>query len=238
MSYIEENGYLIFDGVKSSDYGVWINGGGTFNAPARRYTDVTVPGRNGSFTIDEGAFEEVEVVYPAFIASGFPANVEAFRNELMARTGYVRMTDSYHPAEYYRAKYMDGLEVEAAPGGVAGAFNLKFKRDPRRFLTTGETAVTDSSITNPTLFPSKPLIRVVGNGVVTIGSDEITIAQNNLAYIDIDSEIEDCYCGTVNANSLVTFQSNDFPELPPGVTGITSSGNITSVTVTPRWYKI
>lgn len=163
MSYIEENGYFIFDGAKSSDYGVWIHGGGTYNAPKRRYKDYTVPGRNGTLTIDEGVFEEIEVVYPAFIARDFPANIEAFRNELMSRSGYVRMTDSYHPGEYYLAKYMDGLDADVAPGGAGGSFNLTFRRDPRRFLTSGETvqAFTSSgSITNPTLFASKPLIRV------------------------------------------------------------------------------
>lgn len=138
-SYIEENGYFIFDGIKSSDYGVWINGGGTFDAPKRRYKDYTVPGRNGTLTIDEGVFEEIEVIYPAFIARDFPANIEAFRNELMSRSGYVRMTDSYHPDEYYLAKYMDGLEADVLPAGVGGQFNLKFKRDPRRFLVSGET---------------------------------------------------------------------------------------------------
>jgi len=139
MSYIEQNGYFIFDGIKSSDYGVWISGGGTFNAPKRRYKDYTVPGRNGTLTIDEGVFEEIEVIYPAFIARDFPANIEAFRNELMARSGYVRMTDSYHPDEYYLAKYMDGLEADVLPAGVGGQFNLKFRRDPRRFLVSGET---------------------------------------------------------------------------------------------------
>ena len=135
MPYIETNGYFTFDGVKSSDYGVWINGGGTYNAPKRRYKTYEVPGRNGNLTIDEGAFEELEVIYPAFIARDFPSNIEAFRNELMSRNGYVRMTDSFHPGEYYLARYMDGLEA------VGGAFNLKFMRDPRRFLVEGDTAI-------------------------------------------------------------------------------------------------
>lgn len=163
MSYIEENGYFIFDGIKSSDYGVWIHGGGTYNAPKRRYKDYTVPGRNGTLTIDEGVFEEIEVVYPAFIARNFPENIEAFRNQLMSRSGYVRMTDSYHPDEYYLAKYMDGLDADVAPGGVGAQFNLTFKRDPRRFLVSGETPISvasSGSIANPTLFNSKPQIKI------------------------------------------------------------------------------
>ena len=240
MSYIEENGYFTFGGIKSSDYGVWINGGGTYNAPKRRYKTYEVPGRNGNLTIDEGAFEEQEVVYPAFIARNFPSNIEAFRNELMSRSGYVRMTDTYHTGEYYLARYMDGLEADVAPGGAGGAFNLKFMRDPRRFLTSGETAVTftaSGSVTNQTKFTAKPLIRVTGYGTLTIGSDVITIASGQ-TYVDIDSEIQDCYTGTDNKNNKVSFQNNDFPTFPPGATGISYSGNITKVEVTPRWWKI
>ena len=240
MSYIEDNGYLTFDGVKSSDYGVWINGGGTFNAPARRYKEYEVPGRNGALTIDENAFAEADHIYPAFIARSFPANVESFRNQLMSRTGYCRLTDTYHTDEFYRARYMSGLEVDVAPGGAGGSFNLTFRRDPRRFLLTGETVQTFTSsgtITNPTLYPSRPLIRVYGYGTLTIGSDVITVASTSYSYIDIDSEIMDCFYGTTNVNNKVTFQSNDFPVLKPGNTGISKSG-ITKVEITPRWYRI
>lgn len=240
MSYIEQNGYFTFDGVKSSDYGVWINGGGTYNAPARRYKEYTVPGRNGSLTIDEGAFEEIDHTYEAFIKDAFSTNIEDFRNQLMARSGYVRLTDSYHTDEFYRAKYMRGLDVDVAPGGVAGKFDLKFSRDPRRFLVSGETAATvasGGSVTNPTLYASRPLIRVIGYGSLLVGSDTVTIA-NGFPYIDIDCDTQDCYYGTENANQLVTFQNNDFPTLSPGSTRISYTSTITSVRITPRWYRI
>ena len=241
MSYIETNGYFTFDGVKSSDYGVWINGGGTYNAAARRYSEYKVPGRSGVLTIDEKAFEECTHKYTAFIAASFPSNVEGFRNQLMSRVGYCRLTDTYHTDEFYRAKFMDGLDVTPAPGGVAGAFEIKFKRDPRRFLTSGETDETftaDDTITNPTLFDSLPNIRVYGYGTFYIGSDLITVEQNALAYIDIDCEIMDCFCGATNANEYVSFQNNSFPTLAPGANGITLSANISSLVITPRWYRL
>jgi len=78
---------------------------------------------------------------------------------------------------------------------------------------------------------------VTGYGTLTVGSDVITIAQN-FAYVDIDSEIGDCYHGTDNANASVSFQQNGFPELAPGATGIAYSGNITKVEITPRWWRL
>lgn len=240
MSYSINQGTLLFNGINSQDFGVWLKGGGTYNAPARQYSSITVPGRNGTLTLDSGAYEEAEHNYEAFIAENFPANIEGFRSALLSDPGYHRLEDSYHVDEYYRARFMDGLEVEPAPLGVAGAFSLRFRRDPRRFLKSGEIPVTVSTgghIDNPTAFPSKPLIRVTGYGTLTVGSQQVVIAQH-FTYVDIDCEMMDCYSGTSNANSYVTMQGNDFPTLPPGRTGITYSGNITKVEITPKWWRI
>lgn len=243
MSYIETNGYFVFGAgqYKSSDYGVWLNGGGTYNAPARRYRTFDVPGRNGSLTIDEGAFAEIEHVYPAFIASNYRANIESLRNVLMQYTGKQRLSDSYHTDEFYLARYMDGLEAETAPGGKGGSFDIRFVRDPRRFLTSGETVTTitasSGTITNPTLYESRPLIKVTGYGTLTIGGENITIASGQ-TYVTIDSELMDCYMGTTNKNDKVTFAAGKFPTLKAGSTGISRSGNITKIEITPRWYRL
>ena len=92
-------------------------------------------------------------------------------------------------------------------------------------------------IYNPTLFASKPLIRVTGAGTVGIGDEAITIA-SGYDYVDIDSEIQNCYCGNQNANAAVTFSNRKFPELQPGLNGVTFGTGIESVQITPRWYRI
>lgn len=236
----KHQGTFIFNGVNSEDFGVWIKGSGAYNAPERRYESIEIPGRNGSLTLDGGAFREIEHTYPAFIYKEFDANITGLRNALLATPGNHRLEDSYHSDEYYLARYMDGLSADVFPLAVAGEFELKFIRDPRRFLKSGDMAVTVTSgehIDNPTLFPAKPLIRVTGYGTLYVGSQQITIAQH-FTYIDIDCEMMDCYSGTSNANSYVTMQGNDFPTLPPGRTGITYSGNITKVEITPKWWRI
>lgn len=240
MSYLETNGTFTFNGVTSSTYNVWITGGGTYNAPVRRNKEFSIPGRNGSLSMDENAFEQIDHIYPAFIASSFNTNIQGLRNALLSGKGYKRLTDTYHTDEFYLARYVGGLEIEVAPGARGGMFDIVFERDPRRFLTSGETEQTftaNGSISNPTLFNAKPLIRVTGYGTLTIGSFSATIA-NTFAYVDIDSETQDCYHGTDNANAQVTLLNQKFPEIAPGTNNITISGNITSVKITPRWYRV
>ena len=240
MEYEINRGTFLYNGINSQDFGVWLKGGGTFNAPARIYSSIAIPGRNGTLTLDSGAYEETEHTYEAFIVDDFPSNIMGLRNALLSDPGTHRLEDSYHPEEYYLAKYMDGLEVDVAPRAIGGAFSLRFRRDPRRFLKIGEMPVTVESgghIDNPTLFPAKPVIRVTGYGTLYVGSQMVTVTQH-FAYVDIDCEMMDCYNGTANANPYVTMQGNKFPELQPGRTGITYSGNITAIEITPRWWRV
>lgn len=358
--------YFIFGEYDSRDFGVYISGEGTHNAPARVYNAVSVPGRNGDLLIDEGKFENIELTYPAFIAGdGFTEKLAAFRSALLSANGYQRLIDSYHPDEYRRAYFGNQIIVKARKQNDAGNFDIVFTCDPRRFLLSGEEPVTyptenllpdsyngsttggsiqwreigdgtvaasgqadpgvnntfflvqndslpllpgatykltggrnsslkivlrqyigsgytvrsdegsgitfthvdgatydcyivvgpgvrlafevifkpairiniDYTVNNPTLFPSKPLIRVTGSGTVGIGDETITIT-SGYDYVDIDSEIQNCYCGNQNANAAVTFSDREFPELQPGLNGVTFGTGIESVQITPRWYRI
>lgn len=242
-------GNLTFNGVDSSDFGVFLHGGGTYSAPARKHEVISVPGRNGSLTLDGGAFEDVEQSYYAFIAEDFDANIEGFRNALASVVGNARLSDSFHTDEFYLARYMRGLEPDVAPLGVAGEMTLVFTRDPRRFLVSGETPITLASgfrtITNPTAHASNPLIEVAVGTATNIyfqltgdGGTRVEIAglPTGITSVTIDSETQDCYSGTTNLNAYVTF-SNDFPHFLSGENEIYISSGIT-LTVTPRWFRL
>lgn len=234
--------YFTFGQYDSRDFGIYISGSGTYNSPKRVYNTYTVPGRNGDLIGKSDRLENVSLTYPAFSYANFSQNIASLRSALLSTRGYARLWDSYHPDEFRMAYFAGPLTVNARDQLDAGEYDLKFDCKPQRFLISGETvqSYTSSSgtITNPTLLPSKPLIRVYGYGTLTIGSDVITIASTGNSYVDIDSEIMDCFYGTTNVNNKVTFQSNDFPELKPGSTGIARSGNITKVEITPRWYIV
>lgn len=237
-----EKDYFIFDDINSLDFGAWLTGEGVFNAPERKTRSVEIPGRNGALTIDEGiSFEEIKHTYPGFIAENFAENVRSLRSALLSKAGKCRLSDTYNPDEFYLARCSGGIKVKPAPRAVAGEFEIEFIRDPRRFLVSGEvtqTYASGSKIYNPTEYDARPEIRIYGYGTVGIGGNTITIASNSKAYIDINSEIMDCYFQTENLNSLISFSQNDFPVLKPGLNGINYSGNITRVDIKPNWWRI
>ena len=56
------NETLTFNGINSGDYGVFIGGDAVYNAPARVVEMIAVPGRNGALAMDEGRYENIEVI--------------------------------------------------------------------------------------------------------------------------------------------------------------------------------
>ena len=80
--------YLYFAGRDSREFGIYISGSGTFNAPERDIEFVSVPGRSGDLTIDNGRFLNVTGTYPAFIHQNFAENAAKARLWLQSLTGY------------------------------------------------------------------------------------------------------------------------------------------------------
>lgn len=232
--------YFIFDEEDSRNYGVYISGQAVFDAPARRGEQIQIPGRNGNLHLDEGCFEDFELKYPAFIVRNFEDNMQRLRNMLLSKKGFCKLYDSYNENEYRLARYASGMEVKPSETLREGRFDIIFDCHPQRFLTTGDTKQTftaSGSITNPTRFASKPLVRVYGTGTVGIGSYSIKINTANV-YTDFDCDIQDAFKGTVSCNNYIELTGNRFPELAPGANGITLGTGITQVEITPRWWRL
>lgn len=220
-----------FDGVSSKTYGVYITGDGVYDAPERDVEMVTIPGRNGAFTLDKGRFNNITVTYTAGMFGGthadFAEGMAALRAALCSRKGYVRLVDDYNPDEYRLAVYRSGLEVDPATL-ESGQFTIQFDCKPQRFLTTGETAVelqSGDTITNPTLFESRPMLQICGYGEFTVGGDTLEIISTNIGDISI-------WGGTANyfnSNRPSGGTIGGSPTIPTGIIDSINAGD--SITV-------
>lgn len=230
--------WLIFNNNSSKDYGIYIGGEGTFNGAERDFESVSIPGRNGDLTIDNGRYKNVSLSYRGFIAQGFPARVETFRNILLTAGGYHRLEDTYHPEEYRLARFTGGFESEPKKTLQVGGFDINFDCQPQRFLKSGERKITltaSGQIVNPCLTTTKPLARVYGTGTVTIGGIPITINTAN-GYTDIDCDTEYAYRETVNCNGNITLTDGKFWKLVAGRNAVTLGSGVSKIEIIPRWW--
>ena len=229
---------LTFDEINSLEHGVYITGEAVYNAPERAIEMVAIPGRNGDLAIDQERFENIEVKYPAGIFAStqeeFAQKMRKFRNLLVSRFFYVKITDTYHPDEYRLGLYKSGLEVDPVAYSSAGEFDIVFNCKPQRFLTSGEEALelyatdvlTDhnlipittetgaeievnyakESFENPTDNESAPLIIAPKPGTLRIGNQNITVAGDGSKPVYIDSDMLEIY--TVDAGGAIANASD------------------------------
>ena len=231
--------WLTFNGKSSKDFGVYISGLNTFDAPERDVETVAVAGRNGELTLDNGRYKNIDVTYPAFIFDDMSANIAGLRNFLLSQRGFKRLEDTYHPDEYRLARYKGDFSAKVVDWLEAGKFDLVFDCYPQRFLKSGEHVISLSSadtIFNEYMQTSKPLIRAYGTGSFTIEDVTITINTAN-GYTDIDCDLQEAYKDTLDnsCNSYITLNDGVFPELVSGENDISMSG-LTQLDIIPRWW--
>jgi len=183
---------LIYGGVDSADYGIYISGEGVYNAPRRSVEMVSVPGRNGAVAIDQGHFENIQVTYPCGTfgddQQDFRVRLGRFRNAILGLRGYQRLTDTYHPDEYRMGLFAEAIEVSPF-NSKAGQFEITFDCKPQRFLTAGEDvisySVSPAMVPNPTPFPSNPMLEVYGYGTINLGDYEIELNGGLIGAVNI-----------------------------------------------------
>lgn len=231
--------WLIYNGISTKDFGVYISGLNTYNAPERDVDVISIEGRNGDLLIDNGKFKNIDVTYPAFIYDRFDCNIEGFRNFLVNQIGYKRLEDTYHPDEFRMARVKGGLNANVVDTLEAGEFDITFNCKPQRFLKSGEHSVdyTEASqIKNPTFNNAKPLLHVYGEGEFFIGDYAVEISAHSYPYMVIDCEMMDAFYETHNLNNKISLGSKGFPQIETGVQGITMDNTITKIVLWPRWY--
>lgn len=223
-----------FDGKSSLDYGVYLTGEGVFNAPERAVEMLEIPGRNGSFILDQGRFQNISVTYKAGIVdyseTDFATRVSNVRNWLCSKVGYKRLEDDYNPNEYRMAAFVAGIEVDHADLQT-GEFEITFDCKPQRWLTSGETAVSVTSgdtITNPTLFASEPLLQVNGSGELSINGEKVNVGAGEIGDVLLANTT-----AMKSGSSSSNFDVSNYSLLQNGDTVTLIKGSVTTIGFTP-----
>lgn len=233
-------GVIIFNNKSSADCRIQVAHPPGYAYPERDYTITHIPGRNGDIIQDNGCYKNVERTYEvSFDAPNedFATYANAVSAWLHSTTGYARLEDSYEPNYYRMATYQESNIFENLYN-QAGTATIVFECKPQRFLKTGDNIITiqnSLTIMNPTGFEAYPLFKVTGtSGVLTVNGNSITFSSID-GFVMLDCELQDAYKENINKNSTI---SGTFPVLKIGSNTISWTGDISSVTMKPRWWTI
>lgn len=241
------NNSIIFGGIDSANYGIYIAGNAVFNSPERDVTMIDVPGRNGQLTLDNGRFMNIEVTYNAFVtgdnSNDIADNIRGYRNAIGSLIGYQRLEDTFHTDEYRQAIFRNGIEVEPAIYQTGGYFDITFDCKPQRFLTSGETAVAvanNGTINNGTKFEAHPQLQIWGYGAVTLtdqagNANTVNIVSAPIGEIELEDrhdwkQANDPYTITLDLSLLNVGDTFHFDRLYFGTQFVYVVGNQTTLT--------
>lgn len=237
--------HITFGGIKSEDYAEMVTSPQSYRVPKRIYESIAVEGRNGELTIDKGRYSNIKIVYN-FIFKDVE-KMDEFKARMYALKGYQRLEDENHPGIYRMARIPEDFKPKMKGEEYDGAVvSMTFDCMPQKWLKSGEGIDATSResrstyLKNDTHYDAKPLIRVTGRGAVRIGGTTMTVKSHSYAYMDIDCESMEAYCGSNNLNNYLTLNSGSFPVLPAGEnTAINwTDTNITAFTLKPRWWTL
>ena len=216
----------------------------------RKHTVYNVPGRNGNIYVQQDAFENVITPYQIFCGNGDVQADWSDLAEILYQEGYQTLSDIDDPAHFRLAVFNGPVDAEYYWNQV-GRTTLEFDCRPERFLLSGQTAteypkVVDLygnpvpfTINNPTAYTAKPLILVTitpgGSGVITANGETLTITAVPVSGFYLDCENQDAYIGTTNLNGYI---SGTFPVLKPGANTYVGDGDVSKLTITPRFWEL
>lgn len=224
--------YLVFGGIDTRDYGIYVSGYRKQKIPQRPYEVVQVPGRFGDLLVGGNSMSNEEIRYPAFFApvngtyglyATYEAAYSAFRRAMLRVTGYATLTDTYDTGHYRKAVFTGGVDIDTTQKLDAGSFELVFNAKPQRYVLPiaqpvavyGDSALV---IVDTNGLSSEPVINVQYTGSFTFirsnggKSYGATIQSSPLGNLTIDSERKEIYDTTAQQlNTSVQLNRYEFP---------------------------
>ena len=232
--------YIIWKGISSRTIGITVTDLPEIILPEERVTFTDVPGLSGSLAQTEGVdvYKDITLAVKCYCPDPTPAAVVAISAYFR---GAGRLELPNRPDGYYEARVVNQIPfAKILRGNAPRTFTVNFRCKPFLHLYSGEIEQAIQSgdfLTNPTGIQTKPLITITGSGDITllVGTQIIELEGIEDGII-LDSELQEAYWNDALKNSCMT---GEFPALGEGNTAVSwTGGNVTSVSVTPRWVSL
>lgn len=226
-----------FAGVRSDSMGVEM-----LSRPKRTQGDAdgtnhAVSGRAGRIWVGSGGCGNGSAEVTCMVPSGDMDAVLAW----LCGAGELRFSDE--PDRMYRARITHGIARTQPFSRLAGQqFTVRFDLQPYRYLypAAEKLVLTQPGlIHNPGTAAAQPKLIIEATGDVTVAVNNMEMTFEALEDgIVVDCEAMECL--DLGETMLLNAQAqmNEFPQLPAGTSTVAWRGNVTCITVIPRWRYV
>ena len=228
------NDWFEWNGVRCTEYGIYVTEQPPPTIPEERVTFTKVPGRSGSLTTLEGEFVYEDMVLTAACVIADPDKIPEIAGWLR---GSGTVTFANRDGGFYYARVINQIPFEKIlRGNPHRSFVVNFRCKPFWYADgTSKATLTasGSSVNNPGDIYSEPVITIRGSGDITLMIGQNIVELSDITEgIVIDSALQEAYWGMELRNHCM---SGDFPKLYPGSNPISWTGDVTIIEIEPNW---
>lgn len=218
-----------WNGVRSTEYGIYVDTQPPITRPLERVTHTNIPGRSGSLTQTEGEDVYEDLVLTAQCVMKDAAKITEIMRWLK---GSGKVVFANRRGGFYYARVNNLIPFDKIVRGRENrAFPIVFRCKPFWYLEEEGAipAVNGGRIYNTGSVYAEPIITITGSGDGEIQIGETLIELTGIdGSITINSELQEAYSENESVNDKM---AGEFPKLAIGENEIRWSGGITSVMV-------
>ena len=237
---LNETFYL--DGIDARSTGIQLQAPIEFSEAVPVVEAQTIPGRNGDLIWETGSYENRSGSAACFcLQKDVEKAISSAGRFLMGKKGYRRLETSDDPDHYWMARVENSPRIEQRLRTLA-PFEIGFDCKPQRFLKSGSKMISfekNGHIFNKYGQTALPIIVIfggLGKGSLTIGNCVVEIKEiDGLLYLD--SETQNAYTYS-DGNRNMSINAPVFPTLPDGEIPVAFSGDISKISIIPRWWEL
>ena len=229
-----------YKGIKSKEMHLRVLNDVSFASPSRDVKMIQVPGRDGDLVMDNGRYESVIRSILCRLEAPTGTNVETLISQI---NNWLIDDAGFHPFTWENDpdfKYLARVEKDVVSQRVLSRFGktiIDFRIHPIKYLKSSliEQQITSgTNVENPFSIEAKPMIRIVGNGDMTlnIGGRPLVLRGISGGCL-VDSETQ-TIMSLDRRLTLFERMFSPFPVLLFGNNAITFSGSGLQVFITPR----
>lgn len=229
--------YFIWNGVKSTEYGIHVSEHPPITIPAERQTTTNVPGKSGSFITLEGedVYDDMTLTCNCWIDD--PAKIPKIVQWLK---GSGTLTFANRMGGYYYARVTNQIPFEVIlKGNPHRSFSVNFRCKPFFYHDANEDITVTESGTfvahQGTIF-AEPVLQVslAGDAEITFGGKLFELADAT-GTVTVDTPNQECYMDYESRNSCM---SGDYPIIPLSGTYVNWTGGVEKIVITPNWRSL
>lgn len=229
-----------FAGRHSSNFGVVVENYPPMTIPEERAEFEQIPGRAGSLTLLEGDNVYNDVILTIDCRVRDMTTIDQIATWLRGSGDLVL---GNMPERYYKARCVNQIEFsKILRGRKHRRFAAVFRCSPYRYIYPEPTPKTytasPGSINNPGTADAVPDITVIGSGDIDLIIGDKAIHIDSLV-ADVTIYGDTGYALDSTGTNLTPSVAFDWPlVIPPGISAVSWTGTVTSVTITRPWRYI